>query len=137
MKRVAIAAGLAIALFAGPALADKDPRLGDQVDRICFAGNISSWRETDDGRKAVLLRSRVNRWHYVRLSGACSRSDIRFAQSIALDRRPAGGGCLTRGDNILFFDSAFGPSRDDIVARCTVTGIYDWDDDAGAEDDQD
>ena len=111
----------------GPAeLAEPDPRIGPEVNRICFPRSINSWRVID-GDEAILLRRGVNDLFRVEYTGSCRSSDFRFAETIGIVGRPAGG-CLTRGDRLL----VEGPGN--FVNRCLITQINEWDEDAGEED---
>ncbi len=113
---------------AGPApLAKADPRLGPEVDRICFQRSINGWSTIDGDDDAIVLRRSVRDDYRVEYTGACRSSDFRFAQTIGIVGRPAGG-CLTRGDRLL----VEGPG--DFVNRCLITQINEWDEDAGDEE---
>lgn len=118
-----------------------DPRLGEEVDQICFARNISGFRTIDGEDDAVLLERGVNDWYRASLAGACNWNQLRFAQSVAIDGRP-GGGCVRRGDALVFSDSAFGDFSFPSATRCIIVEIRRWDpkaakdgDVAGGEDD--
>lgn len=100
-----------------------DPRLGAEVDSICFAGTINGWRTVEGDDEAVILTKGVSDDFRVAVSGPCSASDFRFAQTIGIESRP-GGGCVTRGD-VLLVESA-----GDFVNRCFITRINRWDEDA-------
>lgn len=112
----------------GPAaLAKTDPRIGPEVDRICFQRSINGWSTIDGDDDAIVLRRSVRDEYRVEYTGACRSSDFRFAQTIGIAGRPAGG-CLTRGDRLL----VEGPG--DFVNRCLITQINEWNEDATAED---
>lgn len=126
----------AAAAFCLPALAGDeskdamegpDPRIGEEVDRICFGRNINGWREVKGEDDVVLLEKGVNNWYRVELLGACDERVFRFAQKIAIDSRP-GGGCVTRGDTIIVEDTP------GFTRRCSITRMYEWDEDAAAEE---
>jgi len=104
-----------------------DPRIGEEVNRICFMPSINGWRTVDRLDDVVLLQRGVNDWYYVELLGACSNNVLRSAIQIAIESRP-GAGCITRGDQIIVRDTP-GLSR-----RCHVQRMYEWDDDASAPD---
>ena len=132
-----IAAGFAA--VSGAALADDDksagddgpdPRIGKQVDRICFQRNINGWRSVKGEDDVVLLERGVNNWFRVELLGGCDERVFRFAHAIGIDGMP-GGGCVTRGDRILVED---GPG---FRRSCVITRIYEWDDDAVADEEGD
>ncbi|MDZ7626955.1 MAG: DUF6491 family protein [Parvularculaceae bacterium] len=120
----AFAAAHPLTAFAGEATAD--PRLGAEVDRLCFARDIRNFRTIDKEDDAVLLERGVNDWYKATLSGACNFNQLRFAQSVAIDERPRGG-CITRGDVLVFSDSAFGDFRFPNATRCIIAEIYRWD----------
>lgn len=106
--------------------ADADPRLGEEVDRICFSRNITNFQTIDDEDDAVLLERGVNDWYKTTLTGACNYNALRFAQSVAIDERPRGG-CIRRGDALVFSDSAFGDFRFPNATRCIIVEIHRWD----------
>lgn len=109
---------------AGPAtLAKADPRLGPEVERICFQRSINGWSTIDGDDDAIILRRSVRDDYRVEYTGPCRGSDFRFAETIGIAGRPAGG-CLTRGDRLL----VEGPG--DFVNRCLITQINEWDEDA-------
>ncbi len=120
-----------LAALAAPAFAEKDknngpdPRIGKQVNRICFPRNINGWKPVKGEDNVVLLEKGVNNWFRVEVSGACRESTFRFAHVIGIESRPAGG-CLRRGDIILVEDGA------NFTQRCHVRRIYEWDDNAPA-----
>lgn len=100
-----------------------DPRLGEEVDRICFASNIDSFGETT--RNTVVMRE--GRDHYlIEVYNSCFALDD--TMTIALDSI---GGCLSRGDHLIVSDSILGPGTRGSSAfstqRCTVKSIYKWD----------
>ena len=116
---------------------DEDPRLGKEVRRICFARTIDGFSFVDEYDNTVLLEEGVNDLYLVTLSGACSHNRLRFAQSVAIDTRP-GGGCLTRGDRLIFSDSFDFSGRSSLdFQRCLVRDIYEWDEDALDEEPED
>ncbi len=104
-----------------------DPRRGEQVDRVCFARSIDSFGETT--KRAVVIREGFD--HYlVETFGGCF--DLDWAQSLAIDSFSS---CLTRGDNIIAFESVFGPDKTDGIRNsCKVKAIYEWDHDAKEDD---
>lgn len=106
-----------------------DPRIGEEVRSICFQSSINGWRALKGEDDVVLLNRGVNDWYRVELLGVCRWTDFRSALAIGIESRPAGG-CVTRGDVIIVED---GPGFN---RRCTITKIYEWDDDAGEESDE-
>lgn len=136
-----VAASIASAGFASVALSGErparepkaDPRLGDEVDRICFSRNISGFRTIDGEDDAVLLERGVNDWYKTTLAGACNHNRLRFAQSVAIDDHPRGG-CITRGDTLVFSNSAFGDFSFPNATRCVIVEIHRWDPKTAAPD---
>lgn len=134
---------IAIASFAAamPAFAGdvgpqgSDPRLGEKVDRICFGRTISNFSTIKGEDDAALLERGVNDWYKVTLIGACNHNQLRFAQSVAIQSRPAGG-CVTPGDTLVFSDSAFGDFSFPNATRCIIDEIYEWNPKAEAADDE-
>lgn len=128
-----ILSALAAAGFSAAAAGGKgdapDKRQGEEADQICFARTISSFRTIDKVDDAVLLERGVNDWYKVDLIGACDHRRLRFAQSVAIDQRPAGG-CVSRGDQLIFSDSVFGEFTFQNSTRCVIGKIYRWDEKA-------
>lgn len=102
--------------------AKPDPRIGEEVNKICFAHNINGWKEIDGEDDVVLLETGVNNWYRVELAGACPARVFKFAQAIGIDERPSGG-CVSRGDAIVVEDTG------NFTRRCYITKIYEWNDD--------
>ncbi|MEO0549836.1 MAG: DUF6491 family protein [Pseudomonadota bacterium] len=104
-----------------------DPRRGDEVDRICFASNIDGFGETT--RKTVVVREGRDRY-LIETFGGCNPS-LDHALSLAFDTFSS---CVTRGDDIIAFDSLSGRSHRGIGPNsCKIKRIYAWDPDAKAE----
>jgi uncharacterized protein DUF6491 len=105
-------------------------RLGPEVSRICFGRSINGWKTVDGHGDAVLLSKGVNDWFLVEVSGNCRARDFKFAQTIGIESRPAGG-CIRRSDYILVH------SAGGFTNRCFIKGMYEWNDDAPEEEAQD
>ena len=139
MKRLGILAGLAGLAVASAVQADDaaagDPRIGEQVDRICFGRNIDGFKAVKGMDDAVLLEKSVNDWYLATLSGACSYRRIKWAMGVAIDQRPTGG-CVTPGDWLIFTESITGDMSFPNTTRCVINGIYEWDEDAVASNDK-
>ncbi len=105
---------------------EPDPRRGEQVDRICFARNIDSFRETT--RNSVVVRESLNDYYLIETFGACFNLD--FAQSIGFDTRI--GSCVRDTDRLIVSDSAFGLHRSGGLGTqsCQIRAIYRWDPEA-------
>ena len=110
----------------------EDARLGEQVDRICFSDNIDNFRMTT--RNTVIVEKGVNDEYLIETFNNCN--DLDFAQSLSFDTFP-GASCVTKGDSIYAYDSAFGPQDGDIPPiRCPISAIYEWNEDAAEEEDE-
>jgi hypothetical protein len=94
-------------------------RQGEEVDRVCFTGNINSWRPL--GRDAVLVRQSVRDWYKLDLLGAC-QPDWALT-TIALRTRPSGSSCLTRGDTLI-------TNEPNVRSSCFIDAIHVWNEDA-------
>jgi len=100
-----------------------DPRLGEAIDRICFASTIDGF--SLNGRETVLLHDGRDRY-MVEVSAGCL--DLEFAQTLALDSTLS---CLSRGDALIVSHASggsFGPQR------CLIREIRKWDPKAGQAD---
>lgn len=132
----ALALGAAL-MAGGAALGEEgadDPRLGERVDRICFGRDINGFKTIKGEDDAVLLEKGVNDWYKATLIGACNYRQLKWAQAVAIEQRPAGG-CVTRGDALIFSNSISGDFSFRNSTRCVISEIYEWDEDAAAEDD--
>jgi hypothetical protein len=127
MKRILLAAMAAT----GTAFAAEgpDPRLGEEVNRICFPRNITNFRALEGEDDAVLLEKSVNDWYKATLIGACSYRELKWAEAVAIEQRPKGG-CVSPGDYLIFSRSAFGDLTFPNTTRCAISAIYKWDPDA-------
>ncbi len=103
-----------------------DPRIGEQVNRLCFAIAISGFNDWDGG-DGVIVRKGVRDRYLVTLLPGCT--PIRNAQRIGVTDR-FGSGCLERGDR-LFVSSDIFPSRRSSPFDsdfCRIKAIYEWKD---------
>ena len=106
-----------------------DPRLGEEVDRICFASNIDSFG--DNTRDTFTVRE--GRDHYlIEVFGTCT--PLEHAVTVAIGSATS---CLTNGDSIIVSDSLM-PRRDQpfSTARCVVKSMYKWDPKAEKAEDE-
>ena len=105
---------------AGIAKYADDPRLGEEVNRICFASNIDSFGNNTRDTFTV----REGRDHYlIEVFGTCAPLEHAVTMKIG-----ASTGCLTNGDRIIVSDSLM-PRRDQpfSTARCVVKSMHKWD----------
>lgn len=131
MKRtvLGLAATIGAMGFSTPGFAKDDdaadPRIGEEVNRICFRPNINGWRTVGGLDDVILLQQGVNDWYYVELLGPCPNRVLRSAIQIGIESLP-GPSCITRGDVIIVRDTP------GLERRCNVQRMYKWDDDAVA-----
>ncbi len=105
---------------AGIAKYADDPRLGEEVKRICFASNIDSFGNNTRDTFTV----REGRDHYlIEVFGTCAPLERAVTMKIG-----ASTSCLTNGDRIVVSDSLM-PQRDQpfSTARCVVKSMHKWD----------
>ncbi|MEL7546032.1 MAG: DUF6491 family protein [Pseudomonadota bacterium] len=101
----------------------EDPRVGEQLTRLCFTNGINGFSRSTS--RSVVL-SRGTKDFLVTTRNRCR--DLDGALSLSLD---SFSGCLSRGDQLISFDSAFGTNIGGIPAfPCFVDEIYEWDADA-------
>lgn len=94
-----------------------DPRLGEPVDRICFASSIDGFSE--NRRNTVVLREGREEF-LVEVFGICP--DLEYAQTIGIDSSTS---CLTRSDAIIVGHSPGGSGMS--PQRCMIREIRKWD----------
>ncbi|MEP1142880.1 MAG: DUF6491 family protein [Henriciella sp.] len=104
-----------------------DPRRGELVDRLCFASQIDGFGLTT--KRAVVVREGRDRYLVETFPGCF---DLDWAQSLAFDSFSS---CLSKGDKIYAFESAFGPDHGSRTQQaCRVKAIYEWHRDAEADE---
>ncbi len=104
----------------GIAALKKDARLGEEVGRICFAGQIDGFRTFS--KDMVIVESGLRKEFIVETVGGCQ--NLRQAQAIGL---PSGLSCLSDMDKILVYDSAFGTQTTPFsTERCSIRSIHRW-----------
>ena len=106
-----------------------DPRRGEEVRNICFASSIDSFQQTS--RESVVVREGRD-YYLIETYSSCF--DLDRAQSLRFDNATS---CVSRGDRIIAYESAFGP--DNIgppPVPCTIKTIYEWNPDAEEPDEQ-
>lgn len=108
-----------------------DPRVGEEVDSICFTGSIDGFTETT--KRSVVVSVSPSRDYLITTFTRCE--DLDHAMSMAFNDF---GACLRKGDKIIPFTSAFGPSSMDTPSLgCIVDKMYEWDGDAEVSDEED
>ena len=107
-----------------------DARLGEKVDRICFTQSVDSFRMPT--RDTVIVEKGVNDEYLIEMFASCH--DLDNAQSLSFDTF-AGSSCITKGDSIYAYDSAFGPDSTGIPpVRCPISAIYEWNEEAAEQE---
>ena len=105
-----------------------DPRLGEEVDRLCFASNIDSFGNNTKDTFTV----KEGRDHYlIEVFGTCT--PLEHAVTMAIGSSTS---CLTNGDSIIVSDSLTGGRNDPFgTARCVVKSMHKWDPKAESKED--
>lgn len=132
MKRtILFAAAMALTLVActtasendevrGIAKYEGDPRLGEEVDKICFTRNIDGF--TGATKDTIILES-VNKEYIVEVERNCY--NLRNAMGVTLD---TGLSCLSKFDHIVVYDTLVGgPAAGPGPDRCAIKSINKWD----------
>lgn len=103
-----------------------DPRLGEEVKRVCFTSTIDGFSENE--RDTVVVRKGMD--HYlIEVFGSCNA--LEHAQLVGFDSHMS---CLSKGDSLVVSESIAGPRNEGLGGqRCMITAIYDWDPDATDE----
>lgn len=105
-----------------------DARVGEELNRVCFANNIRSFSSWDD-RTGLILKRGVKDEFLVTFRGPCP--PLRHAMTVGVDAR-YGGGCLHPGSALVISDTLFQNANSDAfsVQRCSIDTIYKWNADA-------
>ena len=106
----------------------QDARFGEQVNSVCFKGNIDNFR--GNTRDSVIVRRGVSD-EYVLFIDQCR--DLEYANALTFD---GSGSCLRKFDRLRVFQSGIGGlARDRSPELCQVEAIYRWNEsvDAGAK----
>ncbi|MEM9233052.1 MAG: DUF6491 family protein [Pseudomonadota bacterium] len=114
------------------ALADK--RIGERTDRLCFTRGVNGFSEWD-GPDGLILNKGARDKYLVLVQRSCRTIDN--AQRVGVDSR-FGSGCVSRGDYLFISEEIFGgrSSTDPFTSdRCLITAIYQWNEDAGDDND--
>lgn len=109
-----------------------DPRVGEEVPRLCFQRSISGFSEYGDGDGVILRRGASDRF-LVTFAGACPGADS--VQRIGLTGELSGGGCIRQSSRIFLSDSFTGRGTSPFsTTSCLVKDIYVYDPKAGSEE---
>lgn len=114
----------------GIAKFEGDPRLGEEVNRICFNRNIDSFQNAT--RDTIVLSSNPNRQYIVEVRPGCI--GLQNARSVAVDTTLT---CITQGDFLLVSRSSFSLNDgDSSTGRCFINAMHEWDRRAKAPDEE-
>jgi len=96
-----------------------DPRLGEKVDKICFARNIDGFNALDS--RTLILSDSPKKKYIVETYGPCN--DIDYAWEIALDSFSS---CLRDNDKLIITRGSGVQGRDPLTRTCHIKSIYKW-----------
>lgn len=111
-----------------------DPRIGDEVRRLCVSSRISGFGEWDGGDGLILRKGPKERYLATLYRGCGPAGRI---QRIGVNQN-FGAGCLSRGDRI-YVSADFSPRQQSSPFDsdvCRIKAIYKWDPSATAEDNE-
>jgi len=108
---------------------DSDPRVGEEVQHVCYVRDLDGWQNVDDDSKAVILRMRNRETYKVTLKGPCYPD---FASLTVAVRTRSGSGCFSAGDEVRTDGDAFRGSG----PGCTITSTHKWDSEAVSKSQQ-
>lgn len=104
-----------------------DPRIGEEVNRICFSSGINRWSAVEGEDGAILLDRAVNDWHLVKITKGCDEKRVKRAGAILLEGKP-GSSCLARNDSISLVEYG------GVKYNCRIKKINKWNVDGAAPD---
>ena len=99
---------------------DSDPRVGEEVQQVCFIRDLDGWQNVDNDRKAVILRMNNGDTFKLKLIGGC---DPGFADLNLVVKTSSGSGCYSPGDKV----KTDGDISRGYGSECKVTSIHKWD----------
>ena len=105
-----------------------DPRIGEDVNKICFSTDINRWRSVKGEDGVILLDRAANDWYRAEISDGCSERLISRAQLVQIESNP-GTSCLHINDRITLH------SYGQITYTCRIERINRWDHTAPAPGD--
>jgi hypothetical protein len=120
------------ALFAGCAATpdkgleippDSDPRVGEEVQLVCYVRDLDGWQNVENDGKAVILRMKNGDTFKLKLKGGCYPH---FADLNLAIRTRSKSGCYSPGDKVKTDGDVTGSSG----SECTVASIHKWDEKA-------
>lgn len=96
-----------------------DPRLGEEVDKICFARNINGFHGLD--QRTLVLNKNVHDDYVVETYGPCV--DLDYAWEIALKSVTS---CLAPHDEVIITRGSSVPNSDPFTRTCRIKSIHKW-----------
>jgi hypothetical protein len=99
---------------------DSDPRVGEEVQLVCFVRDLDGWQNVDNDPKAVILRMNNRETFKLKLRGSCYPNFANLSLAVKTRSR---SGCFSPGDKVKTdgdVSAGSGPG-------CTVTSIHKWD----------
>lgn len=112
----------------GVAAFQDDARLGEKVNRICFASQIDGFHSAT--RDTVIVEGGARKEFLVEMFAGCS--NLKSAQALSL---PKGYSCLSDRDNIIVHESAFGTAITPFSNQsCSIKSIHRWNEKVDAVD---
>ena len=94
-----------------------DPRLGEEVNQICFNRTMDSWSPLKDDNKAIIVSDRHKQEYKLSLIGTC---DPEWAMMRIATISRGASNCLARGDKVI---TDADMNRHD---SCTIMKINKW-----------
>ena len=97
-----------------------DPRVGEEVQQVCFIRDLDGWQNVDNDRKAVILRMNNGETFKLKLIGGCNPSIWDLSLAV---RTNSASGCFSPGDMV----KTDGDITRGYGSECKVTSIHKWD----------
>jgi len=109
----------------GVAKFEGDPRLGKQVDKICFRSTLDGFSQNT--RDTVVVETGPSTEYLIEVRGSCT--NLSSAQSLAVTGNLS---CIDKFDSLIVSTSAFSLNDPAGIGpeRCIIKAIYEWDEDA-------
>ena len=99
---------------------DSDPRVGEEVQKVCFVRDLEGWQNVDNDPKAVILRMKNRETFKLKLIGGCYPGMASL--NLAVETSP-GSSCFSPGDKV----RTDGDLSSGYGSGCKVTSIHKWD----------
>lgn len=103
----------------GLAALKDDPRLGEEVNKICFTHMIHGFNSLDE--RTVILNRGVKEDYVVETYGSCV--DLDYAWEIALASQSS---CLRKYDSLIITRGSTIPNSDPFTRTCRIKSMHKW-----------